>query len=400
MSPAHVEPLPAAPAYGTGSIAEVLTSSAAALGAPGFTNTLALPAARRVCVVLVDGLGKAMLKKRAAHAPFLRGVMNDDDGAGHPRMLQAAFPTTTVTSLTSLGTGVVPGQHGMVGYDVVDPAQDKVVNLLGQWDPGVDPLAWQPFPTVFERLDGQVATATVSLPKFATSPMTAAALRGSEFIGAGTVHARTEAAAGSLAAHERMLMYFYWSELDKAGHGYGIDSDRWDYELEELDASLKRLAASVPPDTLILLTADHGMVDVPESARIDYSAEPELVAGVRHTAGEPRMVHLYLEPDATTAHRAALVAAWRRRYGTRAWIVTREEAVRAGYFGDVRDAVAGRIGDVLVMAREPIAFYDTRRTGTDPMKVVGQHGSITKAEREVPLLRIPVVNTPKGRKRR
>nr|WP_245933447.1 nucleotide pyrophosphatase/phosphodiesterase family protein [Arthrobacter livingstonensis] len=387
-------PLPAAPAYGSNTIADVLTSAAATMGDARFANVLRLPAAKRVVVVLVDGLGKALLKQKAGHAPFLRGVMAGDTGGEHPRTLHAAFPSTTATSLASLGTGVVPGQHGMLGYDVLDPGQDKVVNLLGNWDPGVDPLRWQPFPTVFEQLAGHLPTATVSLPKFEHSPMTLAALRGSRFLGATSPQARIELAAEILAAHPELLLYLYWSELDKAGHGHGADSAQWEHQLEELDAAMGRLAATVPADTLILLTADHGMVDVPRSARIDYSQFPELVAGVRHTAGEPRMVHLYLEPDAGTPVRDALVAAWLDRFGTKAWVLTREQAVNAGWFGEVRTEAAGRIGDVLVVARESVAFYDLRRVRPQAIDVVGQHGSITKAEREVPLLRIPVSARP------
>ncbi len=130
------------------------------------------------------------------------------------------------------------------------------------------------------------------------------------------------------------------------------------------------------------------MVDVPPQARIDYSAEPELVEQVRHTAGEPRMVHLYLEPDAGEGALERLVAAWLKRYGKQAWVLTREQAVQAGYFGPVRPEVSGRIGDVLIAAREPVAFFDLRRVRSSAMDVVGQHGSLTKAEREVPLLRI------------
>lgn len=394
-------PLPAAPAYGKASIGDVLSSAAAAAGSPGFENVLRLPAAPRICVVMVDGLGKALLKLRSAHAPFLRGVMADDSSGGHPRTLHAAFPSTTATSLSALGTGTVPGQHGMVGYDVLDPRQDKVVNLLGRWDAGVDPLKWQPFPTIFEMLAPSVPATTVSQPQFANSPMTRAALRGSEFRGASSMQARIELAAEALAATPKALVYLYWSELDKAGHAHGADSPQWERQLEELDAGMKRLAATAPADTLILLTADHGMVDVPRSARIDYSVFPELVAGVRHTAGEPRMVHLYLEPDATAVVRDRLMAAWLDRFGRQAWVVTREQAVDAGYFGEVSDSVSARIGDVMVLARESIAFYDLRRVRPQAMDVVGQHGSITKGEREVPLLRIPVTakKTGKGKRR-
>lgn len=402
----HVQPpLPAAPAYGKASIGDVLSSAAAVLGGDSFENVLKLPAATRICVVLVDGLGKSLLKEKSGHAPFLRGVLAEDTGGAHPRTLQAAFPSTTATSLTSLGTGAVPGHHGMVGYDVLDPSQDKVVNLLGNWDAGVDPLRWQPCPTIFEQLSASVPCTTVSLPRFADSPMTRAALRGSEFRGATSMHARVEEAVNALAATPRALVYLYWGELDKAGHAHGADSAQWERQLEELDAGMKRLAATAPAGTLILLTADHGMVDVPRSARIDFSVYPELMDGVRHTAGEPRMVHLYLEPGTTEEARGRLMGAWLERFGRKAWVLTREQAVEAGYFGEVSDAVSARIGDVLVLAREPIAFYDLQRVRAQAMEVVGQHGSITKAEREVPLLRIPVTpkkpgNARKGAKRR
>jgi hypothetical protein len=113
------------------------------------------------------------------------------------------------------------------------------------------------------------------------------------------------------------------------------------------------------------------------------------------------MVHLYLEPDAGPGTRDNLVAAWLERFGSKAWVLTREQAVEAGWFGEVRPEAAGRIGDVLVAARETIAFYDLRRVRPPAIEMVGQHGSITKAEREVPLLRIPVtVPASKGRRRR
>lgn len=374
------EPLPAAPGYGRNSLAEVMTSAAAALGADGFNNVLQLPQARRVCVVMVDGLGKALLKQRGGHAPFLRQAMENS------RTLGSAFPSTTAASLASLGTGLAPGLHGMVGYDVLDPAQDKVVNQLGGWDAKVDPQVWQPHPTVFEQVAEHLPVTTVSLPRFADSGMTRAALRGSSFRPGASSHARTLAAAEALAASDRALVYLYFNELDKAGHRFGAASAQWGSELEELDADMRRLTRQLPADTLLLLTADHGMLDVAEEFRFDYSADPALVAGVRHTAGEPRLVHLYFEPDATAAHREQTAAAWRAAYGNQAWIFTREDAISHGFFGHVDPRVLPRIGDLMVAAREPVAFYDMRRVPETAMSVVGQHGSLTKAEREVPLL--------------
>jgi hypothetical protein len=391
MSFQHREPLPAPPAYGVSTVAEVMTSAAAALGVDGFTNALSLPSNRRVVVVMVDGLGMALLRKFAAHAPFLR------EGLDSARTLSSAFPSTTAASLASLGTGLSPGEHGMVGYDVLDPDQDRVVNMLGRWDAHVDPLAWQPHPTVFERAAAHLPVVTVSQPRFADSPMTRAALRGGLFVGANTIQARVDAAAVQLAGAPSMLMYFYVNDLDKAGHRYGVDSAEWIRTLEDLDAALKLLARRVPPDTLLLLTADHGMVDIGFSQRIDYSARPELVEGVAHTGGEPRMLHLYLEPHLTPADRAALALRWHEAFGNRAWILTRDEAVAHGYFGSVREAVLPRIGDLIVLAREGIALIDGRRVQRAAFEMVGQHGSLTRAERDIPLLTLA---TPGGTARR
>lgn len=380
--------LPPAPAYGRRSIAEVLTSAAASLGVEGFTNALGLPAASRVCVVLADGLGRNLLKQKSAHTPFLRSVLQAGQG-DVPVWLDSAFPSTTAAALSSLGTGLPAGRHGMVGYDVLDPDQDKVVNLLGNWDPGVEPSAWQPFPTVFERIADEVDVSTVSLSQFDGSPMTRAALRGGRFIPGTTAHARTAAAADAMAAPGPSLMYFYVNDLDKAGHRYGCRSEQWEHQLEELDAAVKRLNSTLPAGTTILLTADHGMLDVAEPQRIDFSTDPELVDGVRHTAGEPRMVHLYLEPAQAAAGaggRERLLTAWKARFGDRIWAFTRAEAIAGGLFGDVRPAVEGRIGDVMIAARDAVALYDGRRMRPTAMEVVGQHGSLTKAEREVPLV--------------
>ncbi len=331
-------------------------------------------------MVLVDGLGKSLLRQHGSHAPFLRSTLVGS------RTLSAAVPTTTAASLGSFGTGLAPGLHGMTGYDVLDPGQDKVVNLLGGWDANVDPERWQPHETVLERAAKHLRVTTVSLPRFADSAMTRACLRGGDFSPASGVHARVSNALEELRRPGPALVYQYWNELDKAGHRYGCQSVQWLEQLEEIDSAMRRFAAKLPPDTLLLLTADHGMVDVAPEQRFDYSLEPSLISGVRHTAGEPRLVQLFTEPELDAEGMSALLNAWRQTYGSRAWILTRKEAIAAGYFGDVLESVYERIGDVLIAAREPIALFDGRRVSESAMSVVGQHGSLTRAEREVPLL--------------
>ncbi|WP_269928250.1 alkaline phosphatase family protein [Kocuria massiliensis] len=394
-------PFPSPPRYRGASIANVLSSAASVFRpvaesdhSDRFPDRLALASAladrglsggpyRNVCVVLVDGLGEGLVNRNLGHAAALRRSISLGP-------LDAALPSTTAASLAVLGTGAPVGQTGMAGYDVLDPERDVVVNQLSGWDPAVDPAAWQPISTVFERLGQVCRPVTVSMPAYETSALTEAALRGTEFVGAGSTTARISQAAEVLSTRTPTFMYLYWGELDQTGHQHGCTSGRWTEALEELDLGLKRLAARVGPETLILLTADHGMVDIPESDRHDYSQFPELIDGVRHTAGEPRMVQLHLEEPEDESAKARLVAAWSHRFGDRAWILDRDELIDAGYFGpDLRQGVRRRIGDLFIAARGSLALYDLRRTRPSALSMVGQHGSWTDEERLVPLRVIP-----------
>ncbi|WP_270259013.1 alkaline phosphatase family protein [Kocuria marina] len=352
-------------------------SAAAALGVPGFRNALSLPSAQRYVVVLVDGLGSRLLRETASYAPTLRAAQSLGE-------LDAAFPTTTSVSLSCLGTGATPGRHGMLGYDVVDPASDRVVNMLGNWPSDVDPLAWQPEPTVLDRAAQHVDAVTVSSPRFESSALTRAVLRGGRFVGAHGVYARTARTLEQLREGRRGLVYFYWDELDKTGHKAGWRSDDWLRSLEELDSALKRLVTKLPANTRVILTADHGMVDVAPEHRVDYSAVPELMAGVRLTAGEPRAAQLHTDADTDPEE---LASRWSAHYRDAVWVATKQHLAAHGYFGPEPDqGLLERAGDVWVLAREDIALYDVSRQGTRPLAMVGQHGSLTDQERFVPSL--------------
>jgi len=129
------------------------------------------------------------------------------------------------------------------------------------------------------------------------------------------------------------------------------------------------------------ITADHGMVDVAPHDRIDVDEIPELRAGVALLGGEPRARHVYAETGAAPD----VLAAWREVLGARAWVASREEAVSAGWFGEVAGQMAARIGDVVAAPAGPWAVVATR---TEPREsaLIGMHGSLTTADQLVPQL--------------
>lgn len=358
---------------GTRSVVGVAGDLIAALrGEPG-----PLPGARSVVLVVIDGLGAISLRAHAGHARRLSSTMSKRDVA------QSVFPSTTAAALTSIVTGAWPGEHGLVGYRVLDRSRDLLVNQLSGWESdGLDPATWQAAPTVFERVGAQGHPSfAVGVAAYARSGFTRATLRGAEFVAAQSPAERVETAYALAAQHPGSLVYCYLPEVDKAGHKHGIASGQWTAALEEVDAALD---ARIPPEVGVLVTSDHGMVDVPPNRQVVL--DESHLAGIRHVGGEPRMLHVYLEPDADAA---AVTARWRADLDGLADVVTHAEAITAGLFGPVvTDAAAGRVGDLLVVARGSRAVYDGTASDQRGRGMVGQHGGITPEERQVPLIRL------------
>ncbi|MFW0155242.1 alkaline phosphatase family protein [Rothia sp. P6271] len=337
---------------------------------------------RSICVVMVDGLGEDLLQKYSSYAPYLKKSISLGT-------LHSAIPSTTAASLTSFGTALPPGIHGVAGYEVRNPENDTVVNHLSGWDTSIDPYQWQPYPTVFERYEKHCNVATVSLSRYQKSGLSQFGLRGGEFFHAQAPTGRITLGTSLLSSRKPSLVYMYWGEIDQAGHRFGTGSTQWLYQLEELNLSLRKLAERVPAQTLLLLSADHGMLDIEREHRYDYSADQHLIDNVRLTAGEPRMVQLYLKDNSKTAKEKTLND-WAERWGEKAWIIDTEQACAQGLFGsEVRDHARARIGDILIACREPIALYDKRRAKPHAFEMVGQHGSLTETETTVPLRVLP-----------
>lgn len=398
-------PFPEAPDYGSGTLAGIFESAGSLVAQQSLTpdphpiwgegrhDPLNLatrireagydPAKyRSVCVVMVDGFGENLLRRYASYAPYLKGVPSLG-------VLHSAVPSTTAASLTSFGTATPPGFHGVAGYEVRNPAKNTVMNQLSGWDKSVDPHDWQPHPTVFERYEKHVDVATVSLSKYEGTGLSEAALRGGRFIHASSPIARTTMATSILSGRKPSLVYMYWGEIDQAGHRYGVDSPQWLEQVEELNLAMRRLAERLPAHVLILLTADHGMVDIPEENRIDYSNDAELLENIEMTAGEPRNVQLYLKDKSPEAKQKTLKV-WSEKWGEQAWVVDVDNLYEAGYYGQpITDEARARIGDIIVACREPIALYDMRHYKPHVLKMVGQHGSLSDDETSIPLLLLP-----------
>lgn len=363
-----------APAYSTSTLGDVVPAIAAALGQPtAAVSGLPLPPAPSYVVLLIDGLGAELLRRYAHAAPFLASLMD-----GMPTAT-AGVPSTTATSLTSFGTALPPGMHGLVGYTSRVPGTNNLLNAL-QWSKDVDPLIWQPNRTAFQDLVAAgIGVTVINRREYAGSGLTLASQRGADYVGADRVGERLAAAVAS--AVPGSLTYLYDPDLDWTGHKHGVASAAWLQQLAMVDAEAEQLREVLADQTRLLVVADHGMVDCPPEDRIDIDDHPELRSGVALVGGEARFRQIYCAAGAVND----VVATWREVLGDRAEVWTRTEAVSMGWFGAMSPGVLPRIGDIVVAAKGTFAVMSSRDFRYEA-SLVGMHGSLTDDEMLIPIL--------------
>ncbi len=376
MTPEPRHP-PIVPSYGAATLADLSSSVLASLDpeAPESQNVLGLAPAQRACLLIVDALGWEQLRAHPAASPFLSEL------ALNSKPITAGFPATTATSLASLGTGRPPGQHGMLGLKVLVPGRNFLLNALN-WDSRVDPRQWQPLPTLFERATAAgIAAVHVARGSFRGTALTTAAMRGAELRPADTIGALAAQAAAALAENRRAFVIVYHGDLDSTAHMFGVGSDAWYFQLAHVDKLAEQLAQALPSGTCLYVTADHGMVDIGPEDKFDVDTTPELRSGLALLGGEPRARHLYARRGAA----ADLLVTWREVLGDRAWVLSRDEAIKEGWFGTVDAAMANRIGDVVVAPAGSLALVATKAEPGESA-LFGMHGSLTSSEQLVPAL--------------
>jgi hypothetical protein len=363
-----VKPTPVLPDYAGANVRGIVPALLAPRGAalPSWMPQMAAGASQVVLLVL-DGLGWLQLQERRHVAPTLAAM------TGGP--ITSVAPSTTATALTSIATGLTPGEHGIVGYRM-DVAGD-VLNVL-RWSTGhgdarrqIEPRSTQPF-VPFLGDDVPV----VSKAELEGSAFTEAHLRGSRPRGWRAPSSLPVTVGELLRAGERFV-YAYYDGVDKIAHERGF-GPYYDAELHAADALVEQIIEQLPPGAVLLVTADHGQVEVG-----DRTIEPhaDLLALTRHQSGEGRFRWFHAKPGAA----ADLLAAARQHHADVAWVHSRTELIDAGWFGPVvSPPVAARYGDVAIVTHEPVTFHDPADGG--PFPLVCRHGALTAEEMLVPLV--------------
>ena len=356
------------------SLAEVGTSAAASVGVPGFVDVLGLGVVQHVVICLIDGLGWRSLVEFGAHAPALTAF------AGAP--LHSVFPTTTPSALASLGTGQLPGTHGFVGATFFLPETQSVLAPL-RWNKDPLPAMVQPEPTIFQRVARHgVQMLTVAPAKYEFSGLTAAALRGGGYRIAEDIAERVIGLQAAVSGAGRSFTYIYWFELDRIGHKFGVGSQPWLAAMGRVNELVDKLTQQLPPNSAMIVTADHGMINCESASHIAIESHRELNSDVVLIAGEPRARHIYVRPKCTDV----VATRWSQYLGAAAKVFTRAQIIESGWLGPTDPDLVDRIGDVICVAEGRTML--TSLVDAKISALLGQHGALTPEELEIPGLLI------------
>ena len=359
--------------------ADLSRSIFASMGLAGEENPLEIDKSPgRELFFLIDGFGQFIFDEFRAEIPTIASFEEFT-------RLNAHFPSTTVTNLTSIGTGRYPCDHGMVGYTMripwSQPGTPALLNGL-KWDERIDPLTWQAVPTLFERARLQgFDVSHIASARYEGSGFTRAALRGPKYLSASSDDEIMVALQSATHANPSFT-YLYLNDVDDAGHASGVGSSRWKSALARVDRLVERIAKELPAGTRVWITADHGMVNAGEKVVIGKGNN--LMDEVEILGGEPRARNLYLKRDSQgLIDESALVRVkerWSEFFGDRIEILTPEQ----GYGPSLDTRVRSRIGEIIIVPRDQTILIEPEREDSQ-MRMVGHHGSTTQAEIAIPL---------------
>jgi len=325
-------------------------------------------AARQVGLLLIDGLGWHQLQRCAALAPTLMGMEG--------RSIHTVAPSTTAAALTSISTGVPPGEHGIVGYRI--HLGTETLNAL-RWTTENGDARSRVQPREFQRSDvflGQDPV-VVSPTEHARSGFTEAHLDGTQYTGYPAPSALVEEFCGALNRGDRFV-YGYYDKLDRIGHEFG-QRGHFETEMRFVDHLVASILDRLPAGAALIITADHGQVHTGDQ---QLQLRDDVRRATRTTSGEARFLWLH----AKAGRSEELAALAKEAHDDDAWVLTRDEVVAQGWLGPmVTPDALGRLGDVAVAAKGVAAFVEE---GDRTARLIGRHGSLTAAEIDVPLLSI------------
>ncbi|MDR3116266.1 MAG: alkaline phosphatase family protein [Bifidobacteriaceae bacterium] len=355
---------------------------------------LNFPKAEKVILILCDGLGYYNLEKSLSYAPNLRKYFANCQAA------QTVVPTTTSVALTSFAFSLPPSLTGILGYKQINPNTNKIINFLNEENldyapqfASVSKLSNNENPhnknnlnykTNFELANELGAkSATVAENNFRNSFLTNLYCHGSQIYSAKRTRLRINLSLELINEYD--LVYLYYSKIDRIGHKYGVFTENWHKALAEFDLYIQRIYQNCPKKTLLLITADHGMINKNDHVQYDIAKHPQLISDIENIASEPRFGYLYLKKSSNIKK---VKKDWQDFFGEQIKILEVNELIKQKIFSGIAPQYLSSIGDLTFICQNQTSIIDSRIIRPNAKNMIGLHGATTPWETTIPILPI------------
>ena len=318
---------------------------------------------KNIVVMLFDGMGSAILDKHCGESNFLVKNKIAD--------ISSVYPPTTTAALTSMETGLPPITHGWLGWSMYFKELDTVVNLFRNDIRGSEPeqaadyhvaRRFMPYTDIFTRINASgidVKASRVSLfSEYETQSI-------DEICGV------TEKLCND---DGRQYIYTYWHEPDYSMHEFGTSAEIVKTQLKEISEKVERLTEKLH-DTLIILTADHGMIDV--EFDVNYA---ELEKYLLHPLSfDDRSKSIFVKPEYKSVFREE----FSKLYGDRYLLLSRDEilAMNLYGYGEWHEKTTEFIGDYVAVSTDKYMLDELA-----PESDKAAHAGLCEEEMIVPLI--------------
>lgn len=335
--------------------------------------------ARHLVFLLIDGLGEVWLQRLGSDSFLAQNQVGS---------LSAVYPSTTTVALATLATAEPPSRHGMAGWWTYLSEQDLSTTPL----PFTNRFGGGPLQLPGEAMwplrpwmaDSKVPSLVVTPREYIDSVFTNYLSGGQERWGYAEPEECVQLVRAHQAVHESSFTYLYWPQFDSACHSFGCDAAQTIAVFRRLDLLAKQLSKGLCQGSKLIVSADHGLLDIEESAKyILREGEPILECLLTPPSGEPRNPVFHVKDGCMERFRHLFEEQFFESFE-----LIESRKLQALLGGELRPVAKSRFGDFVGAALGPSVIH--YRTGQDKRRpaFIGYHGGLTPEEMRIPLISI------------
>ncbi len=378
------------PNYQNGSIVNLMSSIKRALGGKSkykpleffdFSNI----SKKNIVLIIIDGLGYNYLTKYGKDSFLYKNLKGK---------ITSVFPATTASAMTTFSTGLAPQQHALTGWFMYLKEIGAVSVILpftsraGDLKLSKGKIKYKDIyneKSFFEDL--KTASTSIKHKAYIDSEYSRLVDKGAKKLPFSNLNGFFRQISKALnATNNKKYILAYWAKLDSLCHEKGTDSQEAKKHLNELDKKVKSLAKLLKnKNTVIIISADHGLIDTKEKDRIiELKNHPRFVETLAMPlSGEPRVVYCYVKPQKVKEFENYV----KTEFKNACEIYKSDDLVKNNYFGlfEPNEKLKDRIGDYVLIMKENYIMKDLV-LGEDQNIFIGNHGGVSEEEMFVPLI--------------